>query len=49
MTVGTHFNFFLKAYLFKRGQIEHVLTMANLKLEPSLFMPHPDIHEYAAI
>ena len=22
--------------------MEHVLTMANLKLKPSLFMPHPN-------
>ena len=26
------------AYLFKRGQVEHILTMANLKLKPSLFI-----------
>ena len=29
--------FFLRAFLFRRGQVEHVLTMANLKLKPSLF------------
>ena len=23
--------------MFKRGQVEHILTMANLKLKPSLF------------
>ena len=30
---------FLRAYLFKRGQVEHALTMTNLKLKPSLFTP----------
>ena len=29
---------FFRAYLFKRGQVEHLLTMANLKLKPSLFI-----------
>ena len=33
--------FFQRAYLFKMGQVEHILTIANLKLKPSLFMPHP--------
>ena len=28
-------------YLFKRGQAEHILTMANSKLKPSLFTPRP--------
>ena len=28
---------FLRAYLFKRGQVEHVLTMTNLKQKPLLF------------
>ena len=32
---------FERAYLFKRGQVEHVWTMANVKLKPSLFMPCP--------
>ena len=27
--------------MFKRGQVEHILTMANLKLKPSLFTPRP--------
>ena len=27
--------------LFKGGQVEHVLTMANLKLKPVLFTPRP--------
>ena len=31
------------AYLFKRGQVEHVSTMANLKLKPSLFTPRPNV------
>ena len=37
----THLKFFLMGILFKRGQVEHILTMANLKLKPSLFMPCP--------
>ena len=36
-----------KGHLFKRGQVEHVLTMANLKLKPSLFMPRPIIQNTA--
>ena len=38
--------FFLKGYiiLFWRGQVEHVLTMVNLKLKPSLFTPCLSIH-----
>ena len=32
------------AYLFKRGQVEHVLTMTNLKLKPSLFTSRPSSH-----
>ena len=35
------FFFFLKGIMSKRGQGEHVLTMANLKLKPSLFIPPP--------
>ena len=31
--------FFLRACLFKVCQVEHVLTMANLKLKPSRFTP----------
>ena len=32
----TNFKIFLKGiYLFKSGQVEHVLTMADLKLKPS--------------
>ena len=30
--------------LFKRGQVEHILTMANLKFKPSPFMPRPIRH-----
>ena len=33
-----------KGHLFKRGQVEHVLTMVNLKLKPSLFPPRPGIN-----
>ena len=40
----TDFNFY-RAYLFKRGQVEHVLTMANLKFNPSLFMPRPNVYQ----
>ena len=36
-------NFFKGHYLFKRGQMEHILTMANLKLKPSQFMPCPNM------
>ena len=36
--------FFKRAYLLGRGQVEHVLTMAKLKLNPSLFTPHPTAH-----
>ena len=34
VTLGSEdkFQFFYRAYLFRRGQVEHVLTMANLKL-----------------
>ena len=32
---------FFKGYLFRRGQVEHVLIMASLKLKPSLFTPLP--------
>ena len=35
---------FLKV-MFKRGQVEHILTMANLKLKPSLFTPRPSVHQ----
>ena len=37
---------FKRAYLFKRGQAEHVLTMANSKLKPSLFTPRPNIQNF---
>ena len=37
-------NFSKRAYMFKRGQVEHVLTMANFELKLSLFMPRPVIH-----
>ena len=30
--------------MFRRGQVEHVLTMANLRLKPSLFTPHPTLY-----
>ena len=29
--------FLLSAYLFRRGQVEHSLTMVNLKSKPSIF------------
>ena len=32
----------LKGIFVQGGQVEHILTMANLKLKPSLFMPRPD-------
>ena len=41
----THFKSFEREYLFKRGQVEHVLTMAILKLKPSLFSPRPIVRE----
>ena len=45
VTVGSEdplqFFFSQRAYLFKRGQVEHILTIANLKLKPTLFMPRP--------
>ena len=44
VTVGSEdtFQFFFKEEnLFKRGQVEHVLTMANLKIKPSLSTPRP--------
>ena len=28
-----------------RGQVEHVLTMTNLKLKPSLFTPRPSVDD----
>ena len=33
-----------RVYLFKRSHVEHVLTKANLKLQPSLFTPRPNIY-----
>ena len=40
VTVGSENQLnFLRAYLFRRGKVEHVLTMANLKLRPSLYTP----------
>ena len=41
-------NIFLRAYLFKRGKVEHILTVVNLKLKPSLFIPRPTVHVYRA-
>ena len=32
--------------MFKRGQVEHILTMVNLKLKPSLFTPHPNVQNF---
>ena len=29
---------------FRRGQVEHVLTMTNLKLKPFLFTPRPSTY-----
>ena len=40
----THFKY-LRAYLFKRGQVKYVLTMANLKLKSSLFTPRPIVQQ----
>ena len=31
--------------MFKRGQVEHIFTMANLNLKPSLFTPPPPCTE----
>ena len=39
-----HLQKFLKSILFKRGQGEHILTIANLKLKPSLFTPCPSVY-----
>ena len=36
--------FFERVYLLKRGQVEHNLPMANLKLNPSPFTSHPTKH-----
>ena len=30
--------------MFRRGHVELVLTMANLKLKPFLFTPHPSVY-----
>ena len=45
VTVGSEdqLQIFLRAYLFRRGQMEHVLIMASLKLKPSLFTPRPSV------
>ena len=32
-------NFLYRAFLFKRGQVEHVLTTVNLKLKPPYLHP----------
>ena len=39
VTVGSEdpLQIFERVYLFKRGQVEHILTMANLQLKPSPF------------
>ena len=38
----THFKvFFEKAYLFKRGHVEHILAMANSNLKPFLYYLRP--------
>ena len=34
---------FWKDMFVQKGQVEHVLTMANLKLKPSLFTPRPNV------
>ena len=36
--------FFQRAYLFKRCQVEHILTMVYLELKPSPFMPRPNVY-----
>ena len=30
----------------QKGQVEHVLTMANLKLKLSLFTPRPNVQDF---
>ena len=35
--------------LFKRGQVEQDLTMANLKSKPSVFMPCPNAYFLALV
>ena len=32
--------------MLKRGQVEHILTMVNMKLKPSLFTPHPNVQNF---
>ena len=47
--VWRHTKVFLRTYLFKRGQVEHVLTMANLKLKPSLYALPYNVQFYLLI
>ena len=47
--VWRHTKDFVRAYLFKRGQVEHVLTMTNLKLKPSLYAPPYNIQNFRSI
>ena len=35
---------FLRAYLFKMGQVEHILTMTKLKLKSFPIKTHPNCH-----
>ena len=37
---------FLKDMFVQKGQVGHVLTMANLKLKPSLFTPRPNVQNF---
>ena len=39
LTFGWEVQYPIKGILLQRGQVEHALAMANLKLKPSLFMP----------
>ena len=50
VTVGSEdpLQIFERVYLFKRGQVEHILTMANLQLKPSPFTPRPTAHSHCS-
>ena len=38
-----------RPYLFKRGQVKHFFTKANLKLKPSLLTPRPNTYIQTSI
>ena len=40
---------FERVYLFKRGQVEHILTKVNMKLKASPFTPRPNKQEHACL